>query len=282
MAQDADQFGPSFKTRLMGCPMDNVKNIYKVDEIVTRLRAAGCVFAEEEADLLVDSAVPPSELADMVGRRVAGLPLEQVLGWAAFCGLRIKVAPGVFVPRRRTEFLVEQAVAAAHPGAVVVDLCCGSGAVGAALASMVEPIELYAADIDPASVQCARFNIPEEIGRVSEGDLYKALPPELAGRIDVLVANTPYVPTTAIPFLPREAREHEPPGALDGGLDGLDVQRRIAAEARHWLARGGQLLVETSLDQSPRTAEIFTRSGLVATVVHSDELDATVVIGTLL
>lgn len=260
--------------------MDDVHNPYKVDEIVTRLRTAGCVFAEEEASLLLESAVTSSQLADMVRRRVAGLPLEQVLGWAAFCGLRIKVVPGVFVPRRRTEFLVEHAAVAAHPGAVVVDLCCGSGAVGAALASRVWPIMLYAADIDPVSVQCARFNIPEAIGQVSEGDLYAALPQDLSGRIDVLVANTPYVPTSAISLLPREAREHEPLGALDGGADGLDVQRRVAAEARHWLTRGGRLLVETSLDQSQRTAAIFTGSGLVARVVHSDELDATVVMGT--
>ncbi|MCY0902920.1 MAG: methyltransferase, partial [Firmicutes bacterium] len=177
-------------------------------------------------------------------------------------------------------FLVEHAAAAAHPGAVVVDLCCGSGAVGAALASRVWPIMLYAADIDPVSVQCARFNISEAIGRVSEGDLYKALPQDLLGRIDVLVANTPYVPTSGISLLPREAREHEPLGALDGGADGLDVQRRVATEARHWLTRGGRLLVETSLDQSQRTAAIFTESGLVARVVHSDELDATVVMGT--
>ena len=98
--------------------------------IVTRLRAAGCVFAEDEARLLMSAAGTPAELDAMVGQRAAGLPLEQVLGWAEFCGLRITVAPGVFVPRRRTEFLVRQAVAIARPGAVIVDLCCGAGAIG--------------------------------------------------------------------------------------------------------------------------------------------------------
>src|SRR4051812_27009389 len=102
-------------------------------DIVDRLRAAGCVFAEEEADLLLGTQASPRELTEMVDRRVAGLPLEHVVGWAEFAGLRIVVEPGVFVPRPRTEFLVERAVTLARPGAVVLDLCCGSGAVGAAL-----------------------------------------------------------------------------------------------------------------------------------------------------
>src|SRR5262245_29444624 len=127
--------------------------------IVNRLRAAGCVFAEDEARLLVGAARSPADLAAMVDRRAAGLPIEYVVGWAEFAGLRVAVAPGVFVPRRRTEFLVDQAAALTRPGAVVVDLCCGSGAVGAALAAAVEGIELHAADIDPAAVRCARRNL---------------------------------------------------------------------------------------------------------------------------
>src|SRR5947199_4659366 len=116
--------------------------------IVTRLRAAGCVFAEDEARLLIAAARTPAELDAMVGQRVAGLPLEQVLGWAEFCGLRITVAPGVFIPRRRTEFLVRQAVALARPGDEVVDLCCRAGAIAAALAATVGGAHVYAADID--------------------------------------------------------------------------------------------------------------------------------------
>src|SRR2546421_9288504 len=98
------------------------------DSVAARLRAAGCVFAEDEARLLMSAARTPAELDIMVGQRAAGLPLEQVLGWAEFCGLRIAVTPGVFVPRRRTEFLVRLAAARAQPGAVIVDLCCGAGA----------------------------------------------------------------------------------------------------------------------------------------------------------
>jgi release factor glutamine methyltransferase len=230
--------------------------------------------------LLISAAQTSVELAAMVDRRAAGLPLEHVIGWAEFCGLRIAVDPGVFVPRHRTEFLVRQATALAQPGAVVVDLCCGSGALGAVLAANVERIELHAADIDPVAVQCARRNIIASGGRVYEGDLYEPLPDSLRGRVDILVANVPYVPTEAIGLLPPEARLHEARLALDGGSDGLNVQRRVAAAALLWLAPGGHLLVETSEQQAPQTVEIFARSGLRPQVASSDELDATVVIGT--
>lgn len=244
-----------------------------------RLRAAGCVFAEDEACLLLGAAATPSDLAAMVDRRVAGLPLEHVLGWAEFCGLRIAVDPGVFVPRRRTGFLVAQAAALAPDRAVVVDLCCGSGAVGAALAAALDGVALHAVDVDAAAVRCARRNTAEVGGRVYHGDLYAPLPAALRGRVDVLVANAPYVPTGAVALMPSEARLHEPRVALDGGVDGLDVQRRVAAGAPDWLAPGGHLLIETSEEQAPLTAEAVARAGLVARVTGSEDLDATVVVG---
>jgi len=270
--------------------------------IVARLRAAGCVFAEDEARLLMDAARTPDELDAMVERRVAGLPLEQVLGWAEFFGLRIAVDPGVFVPRRRTEFLVQEAIAllargddpaglaacgggsrppredVARPQAIVVDLCCGAGAIGAALAAAVDQAEVHAVDIDPAAVSCARRNVP---GQVYLGDLYQPLPASLRGRVGLVVANVPYVPTGEIGFLPPEARTHEPLVALDGGPDGLDVLRRVAAGAPLWLAPGGYLLIETSMRQVPLASEAFADSGLSVRVATSDELNATVVIGTL-
>lgn len=217
----------------------------------------------------------------MVDQRVSGLPLEHLLGWVEFCGQHLAVDPGVFVPRRRTEYLVQEAARIARPGAVVVDLCCGSGAVGAALAAAVGGIELHAADVDPSAVRCARRNIGPAGGEVHEGDLYSALPVSLRGRVDVLVANAPYVPTDAIGMMPPEARLHEPLVALDGGADGLDVQRRIAGEAPLWLAPGGHLLIETSVRQAPTTAALFGLAGLSVKVAHSDEFDATVVLGKL-
>jgi release factor glutamine methyltransferase len=244
--------------------------------IVTRLRAAGCVFAADEARLLIAAARTPAELDAMVGQRVAGLPLEHVLGWAEFCGLRITVAPGVFVPRRRTEFLVRQAAALARRGDVIVDLCCGAGAIGAALAAAVEGVEVYAADIDPAAVRCARQNLPAD--RVYQGDLYAPLPAVLRGRVAILAANVPYVPSEEIGFLPPEARAHEPEVALDGGADGLDVLRRVAIGAAAWLAPGGYLLSETSDRQAWMAEAVVTASGLAARVARSPDLDATVII----
>jgi release factor glutamine methyltransferase len=244
-------------------------------DIVTRLRAAGCVFAEDEARLLIAEAATPGELDAMVRRRVGGLPLEHVLGWAEFRGLRFAVDPGVFVPRTRTGFLVEQAVAVARPSAVVVDLCCGSGAVGAALAAEVERVELYAVDIDPAAVHCARRNVT---GRVYQGDLYDPLPESLRGRVDILVCNAPYVPTGAIGMMPPEARIHEPKVALDGGADGLDILRRVTAGAQDWLASTGYLLFEAGQGQVPDAVEMVAAAGLFARVVRDDEHNATVVV----
>jgi release factor glutamine methyltransferase len=248
--------------------------------IIKRLQTSGCVFAEEEAQLLISEAQSLDALSTMVNLRITGTPLEHILGWAEFCGIKIAVDPGVFVPRPRTEFLVQMAVAFSIPGATVVDLCCGTGAVGVAIAKALGWISLYAIDIDPTAVRCALRNVTSLGGLVYEGDLYKPLPAILRGKVDILVANVPYVPTEAIKLLPQDARLHEPKVALDGGDDGLDIQRRVAEEASLWLASGGHLLVETSELQAPKTCEIFTQYGLIPQLTHYVELDATVVIGT--
>ena len=241
-----------------------------VDALVATLRAAGCVFAEEEADLLLREAPDDEALAAMVASRVAGEPLEQVVGFAEFCGLRIAVAPGVFVPRQRSTALVRRAALGLAAGDVVVDLCCGTGALGAAVAAAVPGADVHAADVDPAAVATARRNL----AHVHEGDLYDALPPDLRGRVTVIVANAPYVPTDAIATMPPEARDHEHRVALDGGPDGLDVQRRVIAGAPDWLAPGGRVLVESSDRQAPVSAALMEASGLTA------EVDGQAVIGT--
>ncbi len=252
----------------------------RLTAVVAELRAAGCVFAEDEARLLISAAATSADLAGMLARRVAGTPLEYILGWAEFCGLRIAVDPTVFVPRRRTEFLVRQAIALAPARAVVVDLCCGSGAVGVAIVAGVADAELHAADVDPAAVRCARRNVEPVGGRVYQGDLYRPLPDALRGRVDVLAVNAPYVPTESIELMPAEARLYEARVALDGGADGLDVQRRVAAEAEQWLTPGGHLLIETSEQQAGQTGQAFLASGLSARVASDEEVGATVVVGT--
>jgi release factor glutamine methyltransferase len=250
--------------------------------VVDRLRAAGCVFAEDEAALLLDAADGPGDLERLLARRVAGEPLEQVLGWADFRGLRVLVGPGVFVPRRRTAFLVDLALhlLGGRSQPVVVDLCCGTGAIAAAVLAEAPAAEVHAADLDPRAVAAARLNVEPRGGRVHEGDLYDALPGDLRGRVDLLAVNAPYVPSDAIATMPPEARDHEARLALDGGMDGLDVHRRVAADARDWLAPGGHLLIETGLAQAPVARDLFRRHGLSATVEHSEDHDATVVIGS--
>ncbi|MFD6065806.1 putative protein N(5)-glutamine methyltransferase [Amycolatopsis lurida] len=247
--------------------------------VIDRLRAAGCVFAEDEARLITAEARTPDELDTMVQRRVDGEPLEVILGWAEFHGLRITVEPGVFVPRQRSELLVRHAATLAGPGAAVLDLCCGTGALGAAIAAELGDIRLYAADIEPAAVRCARINVARARGEVFEGDLYTPLPATLRGRVDILVVNAPYVPTDAIAMMPPEARDHEPRVALDGGHDGVDVHRRVAAEAPQWLAPGGHLLIETGESQAPNTAEAMARHGLTPKVITDEDLYATIVVG---
>jgi release factor glutamine methyltransferase len=263
-----------------------------VAAVAARLRAAGCVFAEEEAELLASAAASRADLYAMIERRAAGVPLEHVVGWAEFCGLRIAVGPGVFVPRRRSELLVRQAidvVRAPRQGAdparparpVVVDLCCGSGAIGVAVAAAVGSAELHAADLEPAAVACARANVAAVGGQVYQGDLYDPLPATLRGRVDVLVVNAPYVPTAEVALLPSEARLHEPTVALDGGTDGVAIHRRVAAEAAAWLGPAGRLLIETSERQAALTAAAMTAGGLVPTMASDDDLAATVVMGSL-
>lgn len=253
--------------------------------VTRRLRVAGCVFAEEEARLLVAAARDSGDLPALVAARVAGEPLEQLLGWVAFAGLRLAVGPGVFVPRVRTELLAEQALAVLgglHTTAVVVELCCGVGAVSAVLQRSRrddDGLELYAADIDAEAATYARANLAAP-AVVVVGDLWQPVPDRLRGRVDLVVANAPYVPTAAVRLMPREAREHEPRQALDGGPDGTEVQGRIIAETPRWLSDGGALLIETGREQSVITATLMRDHGFIVEVVVDDDRDATVVVGT--
>ncbi|MDN5668043.1 MAG: putative protein N(5)-glutamine methyltransferase [Renibacterium salmoninarum] len=248
--------------------------------LTAALRSAGCVFAEDEATVLLGAAADPGTLAQLLAQRVAGLPLEHIVGWAEFCGRRLAVGPGVFVPRKRTELMAREALRLVQPGVVVLDLCCGSGALGAAVLAAAPDVELYAADLDPQAVAYARRNLPDRAG-VFTGDLFAPLPARLRGQIGVLMANAPYVPSGEIPLLPAEARLHEATAALDGGPDGLAVQRRVAEAAPEWLAPGGVLLIETSARQLPLTIGILENCGFAAWASQASETGATVVLGRL-
>jgi release factor glutamine methyltransferase len=247
-------------------------------DVVARLRDAGCVWAEDEAALLAQAAGSAADLERLVARRVAGEPLETVLGWVEFLGRRLAVRPGVFVPRRRTELLARETLARAtahgdHP--VVVEMCCGVAPVAACLAAV--PAELHAADISATALGWAHANAPG--AELHRGDLYDALPHRLRGRVDVIAANAPYVPTDRIAGMPPEARDHEPHTALDGGSDGVDLHRRLAAGAAVWLAPEGVLLVETSPSQAALTTGAMEEAGLTPVVVADEEIGGCVAVG---
>lgn len=242
--------------------------------IATRLRAAGCVFAEDEARLLIEASGTTVGLERLVERRCAGEPLEVLLGWAAFRGLRVGVEAGVFVPRRRSEAMVDVADALAPEGSVVVDLCTGSGAVALSLSHERPDLELYAADLHPAALRCARANLLDR-ATVCASDLFDGLPTELRGRIEVATANVPYVPTGELDLLPLEARLHEPLTTHDGGADGLDVVRRVARQAVAWLAPGGFLVVEVNRRQVATARFAVATAGLRPDVATEDD-DGTV------
>ena len=181
------------------------------------------------------------------------------------------------MPRRRTEFLVRQAVALARPGDVIVDLCCGAGAIGAALAAAVEGAEVYAADIDPAAVRCARQNLPAD--RVYQGDLYAPLPAVLRGRVAILAANVPYVPAREIELLarPRRGRTSPAPRWMAARTASTCCAGSPSGPPA-WLAPGGYLLSETSDRQASLAEAVVTAGGLAARVTRSPDLDATVII----
>lgn len=248
------------------------------DDLVATLRAAGCVFAEDEAALLVDAAPPGPERDALVARRVAGEPLEHVLGCVEFDGATVLLGPGVFVPRQRSVLLVE--LAAALAPRIVVDLCCGSGALGLAIARRCPGAVVHAADVDDEAARWAQLNLAPVGGHAYAGDLDAPLPSTLRGRVDVLVANVPYVPSDAVADLPPEAREHEPLRALDGGDDGLDVLRLVAARAPRWLRPGGALLSEVGDDQVEPALALLDDAGLAPAVHRDDERGALAVSGT--
>lgn len=250
-------------------------------DIVARLRAAGCVFAEDEAEVLLETTRDPARLDELVSLRCSGVPLEHVVGWTRFAGLRLAVHPGVFVPRRRSEALVRETVAVTPHGATVLDLCCGCGALGAAIATAVPGIALWASDIDPAAVRNAAENLAPFTAVVRVGDLDEAIPETLRGMVDVVVANVPYVPSGRVEYLPAEAREHEQRAALDGGEDGLDILRRLAPRSVRWLRPRGWFLAECALDQASTAAGVLREAGLEPLVRNDDQLDVAVVRGQL-
>jgi release factor glutamine methyltransferase len=220
------------------------------DPLVDRLRAVGCVFAEEEAAEIRRVVGADEERADaVVTARANGIPLEHALGTALFARVEVAVGPGVFVPRTRAEVLVDAAVAARPTARVVVDLGTGSGALAAALATRLPDADIHAADLDDAALAYARRNATRYGFTVHEGDWWGALPRDLQGRVDLAVAYLPHVPTSRLDEISGDYRTHEPDLSVAGGLDGLDPLRAVLRDLDAWLAPDGVLVTVVAEEQ---------------------------------
>ena len=236
--------------------------------VLDALAGGGCVIPAAEADALLDASnagVDPLE--ELLARRLAGEPLAWIIGWVRFCDARVRVDPGVFVPRPQTEALARRAAALLPADGIAVDLCAGSGAIAVVVAAARPRATVIATDVDPVAVACARRNGVEAL----LGDLDEPLPPALRGRVDVVTAVVPYVPTEELHLLPRDVLVHEPRRALDGGQRGTVVLERTARAATRWLRPGGSVLLEIGGEQANVLSTIMAAAGLSAIRVHRDE-----------
>jgi release factor glutamine methyltransferase len=227
-------------------------------KMIERLRAAGCVAAEAEADEMLAATADPTMLDRWVSRREAGESLAWIVGWTTFCGRRLHVDPGVYVPRPQTEELARRAAALLPVGGRAVDLCTGTGAIAAHLMVGDPTATVIGTELDERAARCARRNGVTVV--VSDlGQAFRPWPP-----FDVVTAVAPYVPTEAIALLPSDVRAHEPRLALDGGTDGLDLVRRVVETAGQILRPGGHLLVEVGAGHDDLLAGSLEHTGFSA------------------
>lgn len=235
--------------------------------LVQQLAAGGCVAPEEEAAELIRAAAEgSSSLEELVARRLSGEPLAWITGFVQFCGLRVHVDPGVYVPRPHTQALARRAASLLPPAGIGVDLCTGSGAVAVVLGAAGNGATVLATDVDPKAVACARRNGV----RALLGSLDEPLPGSIRGRVDVMTAVVPYVPAEELHLLPRDVLAREPRHALDGGPGGTRFLQQVARLSADWLAPGGRVLLELGGDQAGAIAEIMAGAGLSEIRVHRD------------
>ena len=239
--------------------------IGRLEAVVARLEAAGCVAADEEAADYVALAPDDATLEAWLRRREAGEPSAWITGTLSFCGRPLHVDRGVFVPRDQTEELARRAAALLPEGGRGLDLCTGTGAVAAHLRAVRPGATVIGTDVDPrAAANAGRNGVPAVVT-----DLDAALAPPIT--FDVITAVAPYVPRDDLHLLPADVQRHEPRVALDGGADGLDVVRRVVAVARRRLRPGGWLLVEIGGAQDDALAPDLGRAGFTDFTTWRDE-----------
>jgi len=232
------------------------------------LSGAGFIAASEEAHELLARAAGDVELLDsLVARRLTGEPLAWITGSVVFCGLEIRVDPGVYVPRWQSEPLARRAVARLPTNGVAIDLCTGAGAIAKTLITNHPSARVVASDVDERAVACATANGVE----VYCGDLFAPLPRTLEGRVDVVVGVVPYVPATALPLLQRDTFAFESPLSYDGGGDGTDILRRVLTDSPRFLRRGGALLLELGGEQAEALGDDLGRLGYLDVAVLADD-----------
>jgi release factor glutamine methyltransferase len=204
-----------------------------------------------------------STLRGLVKRRGDREPLQYILGSTSFCGMEIAVSPAVLIPRPETEGLVEQAWQfLSHGGRsnpAVLDFGTGSGCIAIAIAGKFPQALVHAIDVSAEALAVAQANAQRNQARVEfhRGRDFAAT----GGPFDLIVSNPPYIPTAEVDLLQPEVRDHEPRSALDGGADGLDVHRLIAAEASTRLTQNGKLMVELGFAQAPAARELYASVG---------------------
>jgi release factor glutamine methyltransferase len=226
--------------------------------LAARLSGAGFIAAEEEAVELLDRAAGDAELLEsLVRRRLTGEPLAWITGRVDFCGVEVRVDPGVYVPRWQSEPLTRRAVERLPADGTAVDLCTGTGAIARALMAARPRARVVATDVDERAVACAAANGVA----VYRGDLFAPLPRDLEGRVDVVVGVVPYVPTPELPLLQRDTFAFESPLAYDGGPDGTAILRRVLAGSPRLLRRGGALLLELGGHQAELLGDDLARIG---------------------
>lgn len=248
--------------------MPSVLNTDDLEVLAALLAGAGFVAAREEASELLDHAAGDRELLDsFVQRRLTGEPLAWIVGSVCFCGTRIRVDPGVYVPRWQSEPLARRAVERLPPGGTAIDLCTGTGAIARTLMLGRPAARVVASDIEPRAVACAAANGVD----VYLGDLFAPLPGSLEGRVDVVVGAVPYVPTSELPLLQRDTFTFESRLSYDGGRDGTEILRRILNEGRQFLRDGAALLLELGGEQADSLGADLARLGYVDVGTFSDE-----------
>ena len=242
----------------------------------TKKRFANCGIEEEEAEWIfaLTLDIPKSainteekllkipqvkEILRIADERLTGRPLWYVMGDADFCGYKIKVDERVLIPRPETEELVMMAVAAAEEGQHVLDLCTGSGAIAIATYKELEKagrkVRMTAIDVSEKALELARENAELNGAEINfiQSDLFT----RIRERFDLIVSNPPYIPSAEIETLQREVKDFEPRLALDGGADGLEIYRKIAADVSKHLTRGGTLLMEVGAGQAEEVVKLF-------------------------